>query len=397
MLLHGTNIIVIDNVDKPLQAPSLAAALTADTWSDRILSRSEIVNLPQKAVWIVTGNNIRLGGDLPQRCFRIRLNANMPQPWQGRTFRHPNLLDWLSQHRSEVIAHLLTVIRAWFVAGKPEGRGPVLGSFEHWCRTIGGILEFAGIEGFLDNLEELYEIADCEGQQWMGFAEAWYDVYEDEPIPLSRLVDDLGLFSNNCHDEYFSKFSVLRESIPDDLEESFAKPTVSFKKKLGKALARKQDAHFSNGFVFKKAGQDSHKKVVRWQVVRSQNCGVSHHSRNNSQHSDIKGYPIENAGFAGSSTGRAQKKSDFSALGKKAAQKKEKRKEINPAYPARTKYSLENQENNAAGFETAPHTVTCAACDHYDGLRWCRNEISWNGARGQDRDLEHACEFFKGA
>jgi hypothetical protein len=90
--LHsGASVITIDNVEGQLRAPSLANALTADVWKDRILGRSESIELPQLATWLATGNNIRLGGDLQRRCYQIRLDAQSGTPWMGRKFKHPDL------------------------------------------------------------------------------------------------------------------------------------------------------------------------------------------------------------------------------------------------------------------------------------------------------------------
>ena len=57
-LLSGTTLILLDNVEGPLLAGSLAAALTTDTWSDRILGQSPMVTLPQNVTWVATGNNL---------------------------------------------------------------------------------------------------------------------------------------------------------------------------------------------------------------------------------------------------------------------------------------------------------------------------------------------------
>ena len=91
----GQCLTIFDNIDHVLSSPSLALALTTSTWTDRILGFSEIVTLPQRTVFIGTGNNITLGGDLPRRCYRIRLNAQCPEPWRNRQFRHPDLGAWV--------------------------------------------------------------------------------------------------------------------------------------------------------------------------------------------------------------------------------------------------------------------------------------------------------------
>src|SRR5262249_19896539 len=92
LLLEGAGVVVLDNVEKPIGSPSLAAALTTTSWSDRILGSTRMVTLPNRAVWIATGNNVRLRGDLPRRCVRVRLDAKVARPWDRSGFRHADLL-----------------------------------------------------------------------------------------------------------------------------------------------------------------------------------------------------------------------------------------------------------------------------------------------------------------
>ena len=149
-LLSGTTLILLDNVEGQLLAGSLAAVLTTDTWSDRILGQSLMVTLPQSVTWVATGNNLQLAGDLARRCYWIRLDAQTARPWQRTGFRHPDLLGWVSAHRGALVTALLTLSQAWYHAGQPEAVTPTLGSFEAWTRTIGGILALCrrpGISG----------------------------------------------------------------------------------------------------------------------------------------------------------------------------------------------------------------------------------------------------------
>lgn len=66
----------------------------------------------------------------------------------------------MRSNRGRLLSGSLTLARAWFVAGCPKPTSPIIGSFEEWCRIVGGILEFAGISGFLGNLDELYKESD---------------------------------------------------------------------------------------------------------------------------------------------------------------------------------------------------------------------------------------------
>src|SRR5690606_6077538 len=88
-LLEGASLVVFDNLEHELSSPTLAAALTAGEWTDRYLGQSRTVTVPQRAVWIATGNNIRIGGDLARRCYRIHLQAEGFRYWEERVFTHP--------------------------------------------------------------------------------------------------------------------------------------------------------------------------------------------------------------------------------------------------------------------------------------------------------------------
>ena len=84
------------------------------------------------------------------------LKVSLSRQSQGR-IRHPDLKAWVGGNRGEIIAALLTLARAWFSAGQPAPSTAVPGGYESWATVVGGILEHAGIAGFLSNLQNVYE------------------------------------------------------------------------------------------------------------------------------------------------------------------------------------------------------------------------------------------------
>ncbi|WNZ60884.1 hypothetical protein QEG98_33935 [Myxococcus sp. MxC21-1] len=52
---------------------------------------------------------------------------------------------------------------------------------------MGGLLKVAGVEGFLDNLDELYANADVEGESWREFVQAWWAAHGAEEVLVSTL------------------------------------------------------------------------------------------------------------------------------------------------------------------------------------------------------------------
>jgi hypothetical protein len=185
-LLQGASMIVVDNVRGRLQSAPLEQALTTSLWQDRVLGKSQQVELPQRATWVATGNNVQPKGDMTRRVYPIRMDAEMERPWTGRDFEISNLEQWTRQHRGKLVASLLTLARAWTAAGEPDPDVELLGSFEEWTRTVGGILQHAGVEGFLDNLETLYEHVDEETSVWAGFLEALHVYFQTESVQGSR-------------------------------------------------------------------------------------------------------------------------------------------------------------------------------------------------------------------
>jgi hypothetical protein len=261
-LAAGATMITVDNVEGALYAPSLARALTARTWTDRVLGRSETITVGQRATWVATGNNIQLRGDLPRRCYSIRLDARESRPWQRENFKHPDLLGWVAKNRGRLIHALLTLARAWFAAGKPKAENiPRLGSFEAWAETVGGMVAFAGIPDFLGNLEELYDKADASGAEWEGFLYTWWEELDaSKPITvadLTKRIDD-----NDA----------LKEALPGDLAEAFDKSQGSFSRKLGTALAKRAGTRYGeDGMHIVRAGE--FRRAVRWKLeIGSKEC-----------------------------------------------------------------------------------------------------------------------------
>ena len=182
------SLVLIDNLRNELDSSALAAALTAPFWEDRILGVSEMARLPIRCTWIATGNNPTFSNEMSRRLVRIRLDARIDQPWRRDGFRHPDLMGWVRSNRGKLVAACLTLCQAWIAAGRPRGTRSI-GSYENWAQTIGGVLEHAGIEGFLGNLNEAIEAADSEGAKWRAFVQAWWDRFGTAEVGVSDLYD----------------------------------------------------------------------------------------------------------------------------------------------------------------------------------------------------------------
>lgn len=185
--------LMIDNLKQGLDSSILASVLTARIWQDRILGMSKDITLPIQCVWLATGNNPTLTTEIARRSALIRLDAKQPKPWLRTGFKHENLPGWALTHRAQLVHACLTLVQAWVAVGQPAGQRS-LGSYESWSAVMGGILENAGIPGFLGNLDALYDQADRLTGEWADFYAAWYSRFGGASATLGELY---GLLNEN--------------------------------------------------------------------------------------------------------------------------------------------------------------------------------------------------------
>lgn len=267
VLLKCPQIVLIDNVRGTLASVSLEAALTSETISDRLLGVSKDVSATNTAVWVVTGNNLLIGGDLARRCFRIRLLANNANPDERDDYAIPEILDYCEAHRRELVTAILIMIKAWFQAGKPSAKAKIAkaDSFGNWIKMVGGILEFADIHGWQQNREELRSKNNEEAREWERFLSAWAHRYGSEWKKTLEVQKDV--INGSHHSSTSDEDSQLFEALPTALAEKFAKNRDSFYLSLGRALSfRKQTVYGLQGFQIE-SKEDSHAGGTLWRVT----------------------------------------------------------------------------------------------------------------------------------
>jgi hypothetical protein len=260
MVIAGAPITLLDNLDGVLRSPTLAAAVTSETYTDRLLGHSRMITAPMRTMFVVTGNNIILGGDMPRRCVWIRLQVNTSRPYLRSGFKHPNLKKWVLDRRVDLLGALLTVASAYYKAGAPQSDSiPQLGSFEAWSSTVGGILQFAEVEGFLANASALYDQADPNEAQWESLLCAIYSTFEKGKFTVQELVTRM---NRSLQGE-----TPLRKSLPDEIAESYTEEGGSLERRLGRAFLRIESRRYgAKNIRIEKAGQ-AHGRAV-WRVRR---------------------------------------------------------------------------------------------------------------------------------
>lgn len=201
ILREGSSHCLFDNI-RDLSSESLQAALTAPDclWKDRLLGGNDILSLPIRCVWAATANNITGTIEQLRRCVQIRIDSKTESPEERTDFKHPDIRAWVRENRHRTLESVLVVVRLWIEQGRPNysGKNGTMGSFENWTNVIGGILETAGIQGFLDNRKSFTVQSDTDRDTIRGLTSDWYKQFGQKPtkakdlIPLARRYFDLG-------------------------------------------------------------------------------------------------------------------------------------------------------------------------------------------------------------
>ena len=243
-------MVMIDNLNLKLDSGALSAALTMPSWEDRVLGVSEMTRFPIRCVWVATGNNPQFSHEMARRIVRIRLDAHVDQPWRRKAadFRHADLRGWAKDNRSRLLSACLTLGQAWVAAGRPRQGERSLGSFDNWAAVMGGILQVAGVPGFLANLDETYETADSDGATWRAFIACWWDRHGTTEVGTADLYE-----------------AAVACEPPLPLGSGSDR---SQRTRLGKGLGRMRDRIFALGTIMLQvlAGRVSH-QAQHWRLV----------------------------------------------------------------------------------------------------------------------------------
>jgi hypothetical protein len=177
LAVAGESHILIDNVAGSFGSPSLDAALTATSWSDRILGQTAMAsNVPLYATWYATGNNIVLVGDTARRVVYVRLESPLENPEGRADFHHPDLLGWVRQERPRLTAATVTILAAYCAAGRPDMRPTQWGSFEGWSALVRQAVVWIGLPDPGSTRTELATQADREAVALRQLIVGWQEM-----------------------------------------------------------------------------------------------------------------------------------------------------------------------------------------------------------------------------
>jgi hypothetical protein len=143
VLMRSDPLLVIDNVHRPIAGDTLCTIMTQQTWQGRLLGENRQIHVPTNVLILATGNNLTAAGDMTTRTLISRLDAGIEQP-ETRRF-DVDLKVEVPLRRPGIVAAILTVLRAFIVAGRPGlDQLEPFGRFEDWSNLVRGALVWLG-------------------------------------------------------------------------------------------------------------------------------------------------------------------------------------------------------------------------------------------------------------
>lgn len=201
VLMAGDPILVFDNCDRPLGGDTLCSALTQEVIAARVLGKSEVPRVLTNALFMATGNNIEVLGDLGRRTLLSRIDTGEERPDQIEHDFNP--VEEARSDRAALVVAGLTILRAYEAAGRPNRMVP-MGSFESW-NTIREALVWLDEADPCTTRERV--IADDPRKGDLAeLLDLWGDALGGQPTTLAEIVESASYNQN-------SKVTVLHDAL----------------------------------------------------------------------------------------------------------------------------------------------------------------------------------------
>lgn len=281
--LSGSPVVIFDEVVGAFGGPAINNVLTCGGRTKiRILGQSATPERRWTAVMLAAGNNISCRDNTHRRMLMPRLESTDEKPEEHTGWRRASIRTWVRDHRAELVAAALTVLRAFIVAGRPgthevDGAQVPLstmwgGGFESWSELVPRAIVWAGGGNVLGCRPTADPEARNEEREAM--AVILDAVSRCEPKDANGSPTGAGITCGGLLDLLYTRDRLKGEAAPDGFEDareaidsltstpSGRKPNA---KKLGEKLRlwRKRPI---DGRLLDVAAKKDRANVQRWRV-----------------------------------------------------------------------------------------------------------------------------------
>ncbi len=266
LLMRGISSFNLDNIERQITGDFINSLLTAESVSTRILGQSKIVDLQTSITVLATGNNLSFGTDMNRRVALCRLDPQCERP-DAITF-DVNLREWVPANRHLLLGAILTILRAYIVAGKPSVTDAAWGSFEEWSGLVRSSLVWLGVADPQDTRARL-ESNDQSKESLNAVLALWFAAFGENGKTAAEIAELCEL----------SQHADLRHVLMD-VAGSPRGGNVIDARRLGSWI-KKNLNRMIDKLQFEKTGIDPHTKAVFWTVRKTEpensaemrNCG----------------------------------------------------------------------------------------------------------------------------
>jgi hypothetical protein len=253
-LLEGKPVLFFDELAADeIDSITLRTLATSETLGGRFLGQSRSLNLPTRVLVLMTANNSVPSADSARRIVEIRLNPKCENP-ALRTFDF-DPIKAMNEGRAKYIAAVLTIQRAFILAGSPKPDAPATGSFgdwDRWCRWP--IMWLTGI----DPATRMHQAIQSDPSKALvvRLFRAWVDSFGSEPVRVSDVV------------------AGANAQLRDVLEELCGRKGEITTNSVGRWLGKHKD-RIADGLVLRDAGVLNGNRRWRIDVVPTQVTATS--------------------------------------------------------------------------------------------------------------------------
>lgn len=256
-LLQGNQVVVIEELKRPLSGEFLCSMTTSKRLSSRVLGASEMTEVHSNCLVIANGNNAIVKEDMARRVLLCDLDPQCEKPEQ-RVFK-TDVEAWALANRTRLIRAGLTILRAYHLAGRPREAGMIpLGGFDQWDSWIRGAICWIGLPDPVATMAEI-QADDPVSSSLAIVLETWHTMQIGMRAKALTVKEAIAEASN------VSSFA-LRDAFLT-VAESPRTPDTICPRRLA-AWLRANKRRVEGGLRFESPGIDSHSKAPLWQVVK---------------------------------------------------------------------------------------------------------------------------------
>lgn len=263
-LRGGDTVLLLDNVREPLGNAAIDSFITSPSFKDRILGESTTQELPNKALFLITGNNLVLTGDTHRRVLIVRLDAQQERPFTREFAFNPQ--EEVIKNRQQIVVAALTIVRAYITAGRPKAAPGRIASFELWDDLVRQplcwlrqLVEASGrtdLPSFADPADSITrsESENPDQAKLAAMLNAWHAAFGAEPTTIATAKS------------FTDQHAPASVHLADAMDEIAGQNGKVNARMLGRWIERHAEQR-NAGLRFVRAGK-AH-GVMRWQVLQT--------------------------------------------------------------------------------------------------------------------------------